>query len=77
MLVKLQYFKESGKFYSSGSYDTDKKSYQDIIDEVREMVNTGTLPDLQLGSIFTTLIAPNMTRYAGQYYPVLIHRDRQ
>lgn len=35
--VKLQYFKESGKYYSSGEYTTDKKHIYDVASEVRDL----------------------------------------
>lgn len=67
--VNLQYFKKSGKYYSSGQYATDKTSYYEIIQEVRGMLQEGNLPDLVEGcSEFDVYIAPNK----GEYFPIII-----
>lgn len=44
--VKLTYFKKSGKYYSDGTYKTDKLHLWEIWDEVRSMNENGGLPDL-------------------------------
>lgn len=46
MKVKLTYFKESGKYYSDGEYDTKIKNLFDIWDEVRQMLDSGIRPGL-------------------------------
>jgi len=46
MKVVLQYFRESGKWYSEGEYNTDKKHLFDIWEEVLSMVRTKRLPGL-------------------------------
>jgi hypothetical protein len=38
MKVKLTYFKNSGKYYTSGEYETKQKELFDIWDEVEEMI---------------------------------------
>lgn len=37
--IQLTYFKESGKYYSEGSYVTEKELVYDIIDEIKKMPN--------------------------------------
>jgi hypothetical protein len=37
MLVKLTYFKRSGKYYWDGNYQTTKKELFEIWEEVRDM----------------------------------------
>ena len=49
MKVQLTYFKESGKYYSDGSYDTGKEGLDDIWDEVRTMWHNRELPGLVEG----------------------------
>ena len=49
MVVKLTYFKLTGKLYSGGDYTTTLKANDGIWriwNEVREMLETGGLPDL-------------------------------
>lgn len=71
--VYLQYFKKSGKYYSSGQYVTDKTSYYEIIQEVSSMLQEGNLPDLVEGcSEFDVYIAPNEGGYFDQYFPIII-----
>ena len=48
-LVKLEYFKQSGKYYSEGVYDTDKVISVEIIDEIKQMRYNGELPGLAHG----------------------------
>lgn len=48
--VKLIYFKANGKFYSSGSYVSDKTQLFEIWEEVRIMQNNGLLPGLVEGA---------------------------
>lgn len=49
MKVKLTYFKQSGKYYSDGSFDTDKASWPEIFDEVKRLIDQKTLPGLVRG----------------------------
>jgi hypothetical protein len=44
--VTLTYFKKSGKLYSEGSYMTTKEWMWQISDEVKEMQQSNTLPDI-------------------------------
>lgn len=47
--VNLDYFKPSGKWYSSGDYGTEKTAMHEIFDEVQEMRDSGNLPGLVKG----------------------------
>ena len=59
MLVKLIYFKKSGKFYSEGSYESTKEYVHDVYHEVAAMLEEGTLPDLRPGATeFVVLVLP-------------------
>lgn len=49
MLVKLTYFKPSGKYYSEGSYTTNNVGLYDIWSEVRTMQIEKDLPGLTSG----------------------------
>jgi len=49
-LVELTYFKETGKYYTSGSYFSKKEFLQEIKEEVLEMIKAGKLPGLTQGS---------------------------
>ena len=49
MLVKLTYFKPSGKYYSEGSYTTNRGQLFDIWDEVKKMQEELDLPGLVPG----------------------------
>lgn len=46
MKVKLTYFRESGKFYSEGEYETTQNHLWMIWKEVKSMQVRRTLPDL-------------------------------
>jgi hypothetical protein len=50
MLVKLTYFKQNGKYYSDGEYNTNLTEYYSVINEVRNMKREGNLPGLIEGS---------------------------
>lgn len=46
----MQYFKPSGKFYSSGEFDVaDDTDFYAAVAEVKVRKTTGTLPGLQSG----------------------------
>ena len=49
MKVYLTYFKQNGKYYSDGHYETQKSSLLDIWEEVRIMIRERKLPDLTEG----------------------------
>jgi hypothetical protein len=58
--VKLTYFKESGKYYTEGIYQTKVPEYYDfdVYSEVRMMARTGKLPGLVAGCVeFDILIS--------------------
>lgn len=48
--VKLIYFKPSGKYYSEGTFLTDRVLMQDIFAEARGLRDNGNLPDLVSGA---------------------------
>ena len=49
-LVKLQYFKVRGKYYSSGEYETDKQYFHEVVEEIRQFIIDGKLPGLVEGA---------------------------
>ena len=49
MRVDLVYFKESGKYYSEGDYESKHEHLFEIIPEVREMFKQGIRPGLYYG----------------------------
>lgn len=57
-LVVLTYFKPSGKYYSEGTYVTKQSTEADVNQEVRTLLQEGTLPDLApgCGKDFTILV---------------------
>ena len=46
MKVNLTYFKQSGKYYSQGSYETNEIDMEDIWAEVRKNIQMEDLPNL-------------------------------
>jgi hypothetical protein len=48
--VELEYFKRGGKYYSEGSYVTEKGEMFEIFQEVGDMHLNGRLPGLVEGS---------------------------
>jgi len=52
MKVKLTYFKDSGKYYCNGSYDTSKKALWEIFREVEELQKSKHLPGVVTGTFF-------------------------
>ncbi len=48
--VILTYFKQSGKYYSEGTYESDCEAIHNIWDEVEAFNKSGTLPGLCKGS---------------------------
>ena len=47
--VELVYFKETGKYYSGGSYQTQLSNYWEIMAEVQGKINNKVLPGLMPG----------------------------
>ena len=45
--VELQYFKRSGKYYTSAEFETDNRPLYQIFEEVRQMQKCGVLPGLK------------------------------
>lgn len=67
--VELTYFKESGKFYACGEYESNKSKMHEIFDEVRAMLESGNCPGLVDGKCeFYALI--NVPEHPN-YYPHL------
>ncbi|AIX13112.1 hypothetical protein NW77_104 [Erwinia phage phiEa2809] len=61
--MRLDYFKESGKYYSEGFLYIDRpkpgkeaESYMEFMDQVRGLLDKGELPGLVKGSRFEVLI---------------------
>ena len=50
MLIELIYFKESGKYYTEGSFTADFSSFQSIVEGVDRMHHEGRLPGLVEGA---------------------------
>lgn len=48
-LIKLTYFKRSGKYYTDGSYYSGKKYMFEIFEEVADMKENLLLPGLSSG----------------------------
>lgn len=73
MLVKLLYFKQTGKYYSEGSYEsklTTSDSWYNVIKEIEEMFLRGERPGLCNGrQEFDTFVG---VVDHPDYYPVLI-----
>jgi len=64
MKVNLTYFKASGKYYSSGSYNSDKEHMIDIVQEVKLMHDIRQLPDLCINhSDYNIHILPEFSGY--------------
>lgn len=70
MRVNLTYFKETGKYYSEGFYNTKEVELFNIWDTVRRMKNAKILPGLSVGhSDFIVLV--DVPRYPNRH-PKLI-----
>lgn len=74
MKISLTYFKQSGKYYTSGEYNTQiplhtigVANMYGITDEVKAMRELGKLPGVTDGSNFFIVIN------CDEGYPVLIH----
>ena len=61
MRVELDYFKNNGKYYTSGSYDTDLEDLTDIWSEIRSMGARQVLPGLHIGhsEVIVSVDVPN------------------
>lgn len=46
MKVRIVYYKDTGKYYSEGYYESEKDSMYEIFDEVRLMLVSGKRPGL-------------------------------
>ena len=53
--VKLIYFKESGNYYSEGSYNSESGSFWVIVGEINKMLKQGKRPGLVDGFGFHVL----------------------
>ena len=47
--VRLLYFKQTGKYYSDGEYETVHDSFHDVVKEIKQMKIDGNLPGLVEG----------------------------
>ena len=61
MKVYLTYFKSTGKFYSEGSYESNKEHLFEVFQEVRAMADVGMLPGLAPGhgNYFVSVSVPD------------------
>jgi len=46
LTIQLEYFKRSGKYYSSGTLEVEVDSYYEVIDIIHQHMMSKTLPDL-------------------------------
>jgi hypothetical protein len=72
--VKLTYFKASGKYYSEGTYKTNKLIIYEIFDEAKDMLSKGIRPGLVDGHNEFYVIVEIQNHPLA--YPCLIHPDR-
>ena len=57
MKAKLTYFKESGKYYTEGEYETKATVFHEAISEIASMLNRGEAPGLsKMDPSFDTLV---------------------
>lgn len=57
MKTKLTYFKESGKYYAEGEYDTTATVFHEAISEIATKLNRGEAPGLiKMDPSFDTLV---------------------
>lgn len=73
MLVTLTYFKPSGKFYSTGTYESDKEHMFEVFDQVRLKQHIGMLPDIVVGGGKDFTI--HVTSDSDNSFPALIHPE--
>ena len=69
-LIKLTYFKPSGKFYGEGEYWTTQVFMMDVFEEVKQKREDGMLPGMYRGEEFTIHVG-HVDHPNG--YPALIH----
>ena len=73
--VKLTYFRERGKYYSDGSYTSEKEHLFEIFEEVENMAKDKKLPDLLEGcSEFHVLIDVPTHKYNHPHL-VVVRRE--
>lgn len=70
LTVHLTYFKSNGKFYASGSYKTEYKELYKIFQDVKQMLETKTLPGLNEGHDFFIVLVT--VPYHPHNYPQLL-----
>ena len=59
-LIKVQYFKTSGKYYASGEYETTHELMHNVFEEFEDMLKRGKRPGLVNGhSGFTAVLNCN------------------
>jgi hypothetical protein len=69
--VKLTYFKPSGKFYSEGEYDSNKKEIFEIAEEVRGLMGK-ELPGLVNGGGKDFSVLVSVPTHPHDH-PILLH----
>ena len=75
-VVKLQYFQERGKYYSSGEYISHKRYMFEIFGEVRHLQESGKLPDLVEGGGKSFSIYVEVPEHPHDH-PALIHPNQE
>ena len=68
--INITYFKDTGKFYAEGHYDTTKLGMDEIFDDVRGMYKKGSLPGLTPFSKFDYMVVDSKDH--PHAYPRLI-----
>ncbi len=71
--VKLTYFKESGKYYSDGEYETDLQEWHDVIKDIKIKQEEGNLPGLVEGGGQEFMILVNTEGIGTADVPHIIH----
>lgn len=56
MLCQLEYYKDSGKYYSNGEINVDEETFWGAVERVVAMLNEGIRPGLINGKEFHALI---------------------
>lgn len=70
MKITLTYFKDTGKFYSEGEYETDTP-YYNVGPEVRRMLRAGNNPGLIDGAVMRNGFHTHIWSDEGGY-PILV-----
>jgi len=81
-MVRLTYFKSTGKFYAHGQYRTQAKELYKIWREVEKKLNSGSLPGLMPGHYHEFLVLVNVPSHTHNHPhlimpPNFVHDDHQ